>query len=203
MKHVVIKEEFFADGSESRLKTVAMTDTFEQAEAVCIQACQQECNELNESQDINTPPEGCDETCLPDGFRWEDGADYEPDNESPKFQYVVLLWTGDDSRLVSGFAILELNEDTSVNATMAKTDEHPPMTLAEFCSMVSLSPRARRIPVLPLYGRYEDGKTRFIDWFLPTLGFDHSKHANQELEQRTVLGFLTSNSSFGVEIDMR
>lgn len=77
------------------------------------------------------------------------------------------------------------------------------MTLAEFCAMTHMAPQARKVPVLKLYGRYEDGATRFIDWFLPTLGFDQSRYANQELEKRTVLGFLASNSSFGVEIDMR
>lgn len=77
------------------------------------------------------------------------------------------------------------------------------MTLAEFCAMTHMAPQARKIPVLKLYGRYEDDTTRFIDWFVPTLGFDHSKHANQELEKRTVLGFPASYSSFGVEIDMR
>ena len=123
MKHVVIKEEFFADGSDSALKAVAITDTFEQAEAICIQACQQECSELNEGEDVNTPPEGCDETCLPDGFRWEEGADYDAESESPKYQYVVLLWTGDDSRLVSGFAIRELDE-TAGNGENTKEASH-------------------------------------------------------------------------------
>lgn len=123
MKHVVIKEEFFEDGSESALKAVAITDTFEQAETICIQACQQECNELNEGEDVNTPPEGCDETCLPDGFRWEEGVEYDAESESPKYQYVVLLWTGDDSRLVSGFAIRELDEDAG-NGKNTKEASH-------------------------------------------------------------------------------
>lgn len=100
---VIIKEAFFADRPGSTLSVPAVVPSLKAAHAFCETACKAECLELNEGKDVDTPPEGCDETCLPDGFRWDDS--YEDEHEDNRFQYVVRLWTGDDSTIVSGFAI--------------------------------------------------------------------------------------------------
>lgn len=108
-RFVIIKEEFFADSPGSTLCVPAIVSSMEAAHEYCETACKAECQELNNGQDVDTPPEGCDETCLPDGFRWDDS--YTVEQEDERFQYVVRLWTGDDATIVSGFAIRAVGAD--------------------------------------------------------------------------------------------
>ena len=107
--YAIIKESFYADRPGSTLSIVATAPTMGAAHEACQKACQAECDELNEGEDICTPPEGCDESCLPDGFRWDDS--WTDETEDGRYQYVVRLWSGDDAKLVSGFAILPIEEE--------------------------------------------------------------------------------------------
>lgn len=120
-QYVIIKEAYYADHPGSTLSVVGTAPTLDSAHSFCQKACAAECDALNEGTDAYTPLEGGDETLLPDGFRWDDS--WEDEHAEDRYQYVVRLWTGNDSSLVSGFCIREIeSEDTDAHCTSQVAD---------------------------------------------------------------------------------